>query len=425
MNGKKWIRTLFIIFIIVISIISGFNYIVDPYRIYNNHVFNQYILKDRITNSVNMKINQYDNIIIGTSRTQGGIDVVNKYFKGTTYNASMSGTNVYEIHKALNYIYDNQHNVKEIIYGLDFLTFNNKRYPSAEFNQSLYNEENSYTNLLFTTVLSTDTFKDSLKTTIKHLTHNKNIINNGYKNKNHRSKYNYKNAAKEILTNNFLVSDGTYGCYTYGLDRLKLFQHVLIKAVQNNKNLKLFITPLQYRHIMALKHLGLFNLYIQWIYDLKFIVDNINNKYSSNIALYDFSYVNSINTESIYKKDDNQYYWESSHYKSKVGSIIIESMSGKGEFGILLNNINIDTYLRKYINDYYDLFRVNHDEYLDIYNLYELTTDRRITTCSKYDNIDTILYRSVDYNIFNSYNEEKKNSIRKLNTIRFSLERPF
>jgi len=371
------------------------NYIVDPYDIFGNKLFNKYEYKDRISSSIKIERNKYDTLIIGTSRTQGGISTDNELFsKKNVLNASMSGSNVYEIHKVFKTIYENQNIGIDIIYGLDFLTFNDKRLPGSQFEQSLYSDHSKDKDLYLSILFSVDGLKDSAKTVLKTILGEKNYTINGYKDNNYRTDFNYKYAFEKILTNNFLVNDGTYGCYNYGIDRLNMFEEIIKKS--KNRNLTLFITPLQYRHLMALNHLGLFEQYIDWIRNVHGIIKKYE-KDDYNVKLYDFSYLNNVTGEDV--SNNVEYFWESSHYKSKVGDMILDRIYNENEnFGIYLNEENIDSYLKEYKNSYYSLFNKKQDEYMKIFNLYMDTTNTRINKCSKYSNIQTVLSREENYN---------------------------
>lgn len=407
MNNKKWTKHSLILLFLLIFLIGLFNFIVDPYSVFNNSMFKKYEYKDRISSSIKLERNSFDSIIIGSSRTQIGIDTKNKLFNGNTINVSMSGTNVFEIHKVFNKIYNTQQNNIDIFYGLDFLTFNDKRLPGEQFQQSLYDINSSELKLYISLLFSIDSIKSSIRTIKKNLLNKNNYNLDGFKEK---KEYSYKEQFDKILINNFLVNDGTYGCYNYGEDRLKMFEEIIKKS--ENKNLYLFITPLHHRHIIALKHLGLFDQYIHWIYDLYSIVRKYNLG-NFNIKLYDFSYLNFVTSEKV--SDNVKYYWESSHYKKIVGNMIVENiLSSSDNFGVLLNNINISNYLNSYINDYYSFFQKESLTYINIYNLYINTEKERVDNCSKYTKIQTRLNKELNYNPISNLKKEKKKSLNLL-----------
>ena len=88
-------------------------------------------------------------------------------------------------------------------------------------------------------------------------------------------------------------------------------------------------------------------MYLDWIKDISSNVDKTNKLHKSDlIELYDFSGINYITTEKIPrgKNERMEYHFESSHYTSKAGDIILDRLYGKNNFGIKLNNVDINTY---------------------------------------------------------------------------------
>ena len=393
MNGKKWIKIWGTTFITLSLFLGGFNYLVDPYTIFYTNNLQKYLHnKYRITNSIVLKTQQFDTLIIGTSRTQGALDTHNNNLQGNTYNVSMSGSNVYEIEKVFDFIIKNQNHLDTIIYGVDFLTFSDKRYPGEQFKESLFNQENNIYNVLFINLFSISTTKESLKTIIYNLMGKESNYIHGYiKNKQPSCKQLQK-SFKKILTNNFLISPETYGCYYNSNERLELFNNILKLVYKKNIKLKLFIPPLQYRQYIALYHLGLLDIYLEWIKDIANKVDKINKIHKSNlIELYDFSGINYITTEEIPKNENEkmQYYLESSHYTSTAGDVILDRLYGKNDFGIKLNDIDIDTYISNKKKNMMNFFNYKSDTVSEIKDLFIQTIPQRKEKCSKYKNVFT------------------------------------
>lgn len=410
MSGKRWVINWMII-ILIIPVIGGVNYLVDPFDVFGNKTLRKYYHKDRISPSINLTQNKYDTIIIGTSRTQRGINVLNPNLKGDVINASLSGSNVYEIHKAFNKIYETQKKEIDIIYGLDFFTFGDKRYPGEQFRQSLFNEDKSYFELLMSLLFSIDAIKTSGNTVIDNLKGKKDYVLNGFEYTENRKDRNYLELFDHPLKFNFLVDAESYGCFNYGRDRLELFEDILKKS--KDRRLKLFISPLHHRQLFALKHLGLFDVYIKWIKDLSKITNKYSQQDGYEITLHDFSYLNSATAEPLSEYMEN--YWEVSHYKSSLGDQILDRLYGKEVgFGVQLNNANINVFLKKYITDYYDFIENHPQAYQDIFNLYLDTINIRQNACKKYDNIQTIVRRGKDYNAVQSLKKERKKSMAKL-----------
>lgn len=73
-----------------------------------------------------------------------------------------------------------------------------------------------------------------------------------------------------------------------------------------------------------------------------------------DVRVHDFSGYNSVTTEAVpqvSKQSDMLYYWETSHYRSNVGAMILARMFEQGEsaedFGVELRNDNVATHLAR------------------------------------------------------------------------------
>jgi len=73
-----------------------------------------------------------------------------------------------------------------------------------------------------------------------------------------------------------------------------------------------------------------------------------------DLRIHDFSGFNSVTTEAVpqvSKQTDMQYYWETSHYRSNVGAMILARMFGRGaqpeDFGVELRSDNVAGHLAR------------------------------------------------------------------------------
>lgn len=393
MHSIRWVQAFLLFTIFLVSIPIMINFWIDPYKIFNAPKIeginkHQIINKDREANSYNLYSKQFDLIIMGTSRTLVSMNpsskILNQY---KVYNASMYSTNMFEQGKVLNFISEHQNNLKYLIYGVDFLTFSNKRLPKEKFYNSLYNNQITSIELISKMLLSSNMLNDSIRTVKKNMT--------GVENDYYIAGYNYKENKtvdhnmlfNKILTNNFLVSRYTYGCYEYGLDRLQIFKESINMFAKEDTKVILFISPMHVRQLIALDNLGLMPEYLNWIRDLAEIVGNINNTYNNSVQLWDFSGFNDITMEKIPENKNIQmkYYWESSHYKTKVGDMILKRILDKNEiqydFGLQLNSINIEEHIDQFLIHKEGYYLHNPDEIEQIKKLYLDTQETRRKNC--------------------------------------------
>ncbi len=92
----------------ILVAIAAITFVVDPYGIFqaimvdgfNAEKHQRYKSGGRATKSIDLWVRRYDTVILGTSRTQVGIDPASaRLLGGTVYNASLNGTNMREVYE--------------------------------------------------------------------------------------------------------------------------------------------------------------------------------------------------------------------------------------------------------------------------------------------------------------------------------------
>lgn len=392
MSPKSWVYSLVLAFGLLFGAIIAITFSVDPYGIFGSPTvprFNEkkYYSLDRIANSIRLTHDSFTTIIFGTSRTLVGMDTKDSAFKGEhVFNASMSGTGIEELYKVFNYALNRQQDLESIVYGVDFLTFSDKRTVHKQFKESLYNDEGSRMQTYLRVLFSMKALEASIETVVKNIRSEPAIVIDGYISKENID-VNHRKLFREILENNFLVGRETYGCYNYDSKRMKIFGDMLRKAVQREVTIYLFISPLHARHYYALKSLGLINEYKSWIIKLVREVEKVRQEHDAEINLWDFGGFNSVTTEAVPsdEKTKMSFYWESSHYKKQVGSVILKTMKSRTQqtpgFGVLLNENNVMNRLYQMEHGLREYIDKNHDEVEEIDALYRSTSKTRIKNC--------------------------------------------
>jgi hypothetical protein len=356
MNGKKWIRTWFII-IIIIPIVGGFNYVVDPYG-YNNLLNIERFNSNKLGNTsmtTRFKANILSNgnfnaIMLGTSRI--GVmnpNIVNKYLNTNTFNLEYPGSNTDIQNKFFKYAFFYNKDIKYLIYGIDFMSFNKNRTTKNDFKE-FYDLENKIDS--FEQISNTDfyfnlhTFFKSSKLVIKNIlgkykTEPKYLISNGMRDYiNHieelnKGTFDIDKNIKQSIKGYFRANTGMYKNYTFSYDFLNSFKNTLEFCKKNDIKVFVYIPPMYSDHFDAISKAGYFKQFELFKRELVNITDFI-----------DFTGHNQISTNK-----DN--YWDSSHLRKELTQVIMaklfndKTINIPKDFGKLVTKDNIEEHLQK------------------------------------------------------------------------------
>ena len=142
MKSTKWIKIFFGLSLFGVLFIGGVNYIVDAYGFNNRFKIDRINLKKYSNTSITTKfktnileIGNYDTIMLGTSRI--GVmnpNVVNNYLNSKTFNLEYPGSNTVIQNKLFKYA-NHFNEIKYLIYGIDFMAFNENSIIKNDFKE--------------------------------------------------------------------------------------------------------------------------------------------------------------------------------------------------------------------------------------------------------------------------------------------------
>lgn len=133
LDFKKHNKGILIALLLLCAFIGTLNYIVDPYNIFDNRILGNKLLKpeakvqERVTKVIGLKFDKkkIDTLFVGNSRVDLGINP--DYYKKITgkhaQNLGMGGLQLFEIKDLLNISLKIHPEVKNIYYGIDYVTF--------------------------------------------------------------------------------------------------------------------------------------------------------------------------------------------------------------------------------------------------------------------------------------------------------------
>lgn len=360
-NSKKFIGLVFGLCFGIVLFVGGVNYIIDPYGFNNKVVINK-INSKKLSNTNFTTIfksnilskDKFDTILLGTSRI--GVmnpEVVDKYLGAKSFNLEYPGS-VTDIHKKLFLYAVNKNKIKNLIYGIDFMSFNKNR-THSDFKEFYENEEDivSFNQInMNKMIFNLDIFIKSYTLVVKNLlglqktevVYRKNGMRDYI---NHieylqNGTFNLDDEINKSIDSYFKVG-GVYKNYHFSEKYLNDFKFIVNYCRENNINLFVYIPPMYSKHFDKLADAGLF--------------DEFENFKKQIVEITDFIDFTGHNTISNNKNN----YWDSSHLRVELSEVIFarifndKSINVPEDFGVLVTKENIDSHLqtlRKQIREY-------------------------------------------------------------------------
>jgi len=336
MNSKKWIRIWFIIIIIIIPIVGGFNYVVDPYGYFNrNNKYSSSLTRINKPNVLNTKLYTNSDIyLIGTSRVMRiNPNMIENYTNNNVQNINISGATFKEnamiaknvkLHK------------KNFIYGFDAFSLNEyriKNYNDLQIRYKAYENEIKHNNIkefvLIKSLLNIDLLAESFKDIVKRV-FNKNIKSIEIEENLKIYDYNSTQIKKEVM--GIKDDKGNYNNYiSYSDDEI-----ISLAECADKKDIFIIYPKNYYYYQLFQKYQGIEKKYFHAI---TLLVKNTKAK------VWIFYGLNKI-TKNKDNFDTNGW-----HFKPKIAKQIFDDIySNEPKIGYLLTNDNVDEYLNNMHN---------------------------------------------------------------------------
>ncbi len=373
MSSRAYVLRTLIIIISLLVILGLFNFSIDPYGMFESpKVEGRNKYKPEAWEWVGYKASAIKDhkpkiVILGTSRTEIGINPKHKVFAGqVAYNAAISGGDFSAVTKYFDYA-NKVASPKEIIIGLDFHTFNIHNIGTSDqgvdpfnANDSIYKVFNKVKVALSfrTLITSLATFGAQDTTILRWAPSDEGIINPESQEerilKNNYQESLFVHDEQEVPAREYLVPYSFYHATFNENDPINLFRHIIKEAYGKNIKLTFFISPAHARYWELIYRLGLWKQFNTW---KRLLVTALNQEAQiskkSAFPLWDFSGYNTITTEKVPAKDDEKsrmrWYWESSHYRKEAGDLVLDKMfaneKNPSDFGVLLTPENIEEHI--------------------------------------------------------------------------------
>ena len=358
MNSKKWIKIFLIFSITPVLFLAGFNWLVDPYSVFQNSNIGKYRTNEitshlRLFKAIAIRHQSADILLFGDSQIEHGInsDILSKETNMTVFNASFSSMTIYEFRKYLE-VAIKTNKPKVVVAGLQMYDFTSKKYNDDYKDEYLSNK--FYTNKI---IFSLDTTKSSSHT-LKSYFSKKPLdrLSNGLWIDDSKESYHKRFIANEkhyIYDNAPLLHKFNYDDNTSTFIEYK---KILELCHENNIKLILFISPSHARQWEATAVGNGWKTFEEWKRKLVFINEQVAKEQRVKpFDIWDFSGYYLLTTEEIPTKSNvkMKYYYESSHYTPALGNIVLDRMfdgnysGGQNypDFGVKITSQNIEAHL--------------------------------------------------------------------------------
>lgn len=377
------------------------NYLVNPYSIYtapringinnNKPLLFKYL---RLTKAYAVMRKKPDALIIGSSRTEHGLNPDHPAIGDgyNSFNLALTGASIYENMRYLQHAYA-VNPLKKVVLAVDLFQFNAYRPTAADFSEQRLRADadgNERSVSVFTDNLATLASVDAVVASIKTLFQQQNVENvilaNGqdeqpdkdaiimrsggrheaalYSELNYISHLYFPRPHRKF---DFVTADGSVNTFDY-------FKEILAHCHTHNVELHLLISPAHARQWELVNSAGMWYQFEQWKREMVRYNDEVAKAHQVQpFPLWDFSGFNTYTTEPVPELGDKtymmQWYWESSHYRTELGDLVLDRVLDykhpthtiAEDFGVKITPANIEEHLQT-IRDGRETYEQEHVE---------------------------------------------------------------
>jgi len=390
MKIKKYSFYFLLNTILITVVFSLFNYIVDPYLLFETSRFSGFNDKKPTAENRSTLYKPYNvstimpkTIVVGNSRPEMGIDPTSSCWPDENrniYSLTFPGLGAYGQVRALYHaVADNS--VKNILFAVDFSDFLHKRNeknekneiewpnPETDFYQRLFVDADGNENKQYQwskvkdyagALFSLDTLIDSVSTTLLQTEHSVDRTTQGFNpanNYNEIIKYEgawvlFKQKHNEIESRFSEKKLKLYDTDNWSVE-FEGIKRVINLALKKNIQLIIFINPYHYTYLEVIRSNGYWDEFENFKRSLTGTIQKYGN---GKVKLWDFSLYSSYTTLAPPSKNEGSnvphWFWEPAHYKKILGNYMLADIYNsncvKAEhepIGVELNSYNIEQHL--------------------------------------------------------------------------------
>jgi hypothetical protein len=383
-DSLRFVRLLFTLILAGWALVGAINLCVDPYAAVGwSSAFgldddgSGFFRNTRFSKAFAVARVQPEDIALGTSRVDHGIDVTHPGFSrevGPAYNLGLSGAHIDEL---LAYLEHAQfvRPLRRVVVGLDLESFGKFQRQGAFDPDILATRENDHAIRRWAALIGNSFSGEALIQSIRKLRQQgaAPIYDLGTGRRTDRifleriaacggvRQAFREQEARDIqrwagVRSGDVDSSGTAEDFRASLESFRKFVRF---AQDQNINLYLFISPTHAMRMEELRLLGQWGGFEDWVRSLVGVVaeENARNPSATPTPLWDFSGYNSITTERVPEPENATMqmrgYWEPSHYRKRIGDMILDRIFDRfdplqlipSDFGRRVTPQNVDQHL--------------------------------------------------------------------------------
>lgn len=361
MSFRRYNLILSLVVSAALLIVAGVNVAADPFGAYPGWHIDRVALQSReLSNRTSraelLRHGPWSTVIVGTSRALTGYTPDDPAFGGARVcNVGLPGTNMIELERVLLYTLDRAE-PDRVMFAVDFLLFSDVRSFSQDYAQSRLSPDRDLLSYHLENLLSARATAASAKcfgavvlgakpkfSPLGQAMRQNPIVPGG-----HRKAFGDR-------LRSFFVDPETYAGYRYSGDRLARFRETVRACRERGVRLDVVVNPVHFAQLEAIEESDLWPAFEQWLRDIAGIVQSERDEPGGDsIRLVSFLACAPYGAEPIPSATETRaamnWWWESSHFKSGLGSLVLNELYGQDvavAFGVPLTPENVEGHIER------------------------------------------------------------------------------
>lgn len=342
-------------------LVAGLNILVDPYGLFEIVELEGFNAEkpardgSRTLKSLQLRRQQYDVVVLGSSRVQLGIDPGSPAFAGArVFNLGLVDVNMHEIEGVVKYLLRHQ-SPHTVMIGIDLISFDVNRRVNQDYADSGFDGA-PLAQLYLPRIVSSRALVDSISTIAYNLAGTRQPLfsRQGALVRPDGMPYDHHEAFRHMA--GYYAKWDFYTDFAYGAENVRALRRALRQLLDRKIRVYLFFSPVHASQLEIMHLMGLYDDFERAKRDLVAISAELNA--GDRLQLWDFSGYNSITLEGLPAPRSGgrmRWYWEQAHYKRAAGDLMLARMLGNGnrmdgvpaDFGVRLGPHNIDAHLMR------------------------------------------------------------------------------